>query len=267
VTDVQKTEHQKTEHQKTQHQKMAVEIVWVPRHAGWQGQQRSMTGLIALGVVLAAAILFYAAMLVADRAPAVKVLGAGVVVAVGIAVWLLAAHVRVARVRVVRLVVHGTSVVFGGAQQVIWPLRSLALAGALLLAGWTWSVFTVPAERMSMLTLLVVPVIGAILIVAGARSWFRSPSSHRLTLRPDGLELRIPRNDVSATWDEIESASMEGDRVVIRSSATRPSSWATRDLASDPVILAELVSFYARHPAARAEIGSATLARLRSGDF
>ncbi|WP_056515009.1 hypothetical protein [Microbacterium sp. Leaf320] len=45
------------------------------------------------------------------------------------------------------------------------------------------------------------------------------------------------------------------------------SSRITRDLASDPVILAALVSFYARHPAARAEIGAATLARLRSGDF
>ncbi|WP_311246170.1 hypothetical protein [Microbacterium sp. WCS2018Hpa-23] len=251
----------------TDTQKTGTQTVWVPGLAGWQGQQRSTTGLIALGVVLAAAILFYAATLLADPAPAMKVLGAAVVVAVGIAVWLQAAHVRVARVRVVRLVVDGTSVVFGGAEQIIWPLRTLVLAGLLLLAGWAWSVFTVPAERMTMLTLLGVPVIGAILLIAGARSWFRPPSRHRLSMRPDGLELRIPRNDVSATWDEIEDASLEGDRVVVRTTTTRPSSWAARDLASDPVILAELVSFYARHPAARAEIGAATLARLRSGDL
>jgi len=55
--------------------------------------------------------------------------------------------------------------------------------------------------------------------------------------------------------------------VVVRTTTTRPSSWATRDLASDPVILAELVSFYGKRPEARAEIGAGTLARLRSGDF
>lgn len=168
-----------------------------------------------------------------------KVLGAGVVVTVGVAVWLLASHVRVARARVVRLVVDGTSVVFGGTEQII--LRTLVLGGVLLLAGWAWSIFTVPAERMTMLTLLGVPVIGAMLLFAGARSSFRPPSRHRLSVRPDGLELRIPRNDVSATWDEIESASLEGDRVVVRTTTMRLSSWATRDLASDPVILAELV--------------------------
>ncbi|MGJ0391079.1 hypothetical protein [Microbacterium sp. CGR1] len=251
----------------TDAKRIAVETVWVPGHTGWQGQQRSTTGLIALGVLLAAAILFYAATLVVDPAPAMKVLGAGVVVAVGIAVWLLAAHVRVARARVVRLVIDETSVVFGGAEQIIWPVRTLVLAGILLLAGWAWSVFTVPAERMTMPTLLGVPVIGAILLITGARSWFRPPSRHRLAMRPDGLELRIPRNDVSATWDEVEDASLEGDRVVVRTSATRPSSWATRDLASDPVLVAELLSFYAHHPAARTEIGAGTIARLRSGDF
>ncbi len=248
-------------------EKTTVETVWVPGHAGWPGQQGSTTGLIALGVVLAAAILFYAATLVADPAPAMKVLGAGVATAVGVAVWLLTTHIRVSRVRVVRPVVDGPSIVFGGAAQIVWPLRSLVLAGTLLLTGWTWSVFTVPAERMTMLTLLGIPVIGLAVVVAGARAWFTPPSLHRLTLRPDGLELRIPRNDVRATWDEFSAASLDGDRVVIRTTTTRPSSWATRDLASDPLILAELVSFYAHHPEARAEIGSATIARLRSGDF
>jgi hypothetical protein len=251
----------------TEQEKTGPQAIWVPGHAGWQGQQGSTTGLIVLGVVLAAAILFYAATLVADPAPAMKLLGAGVVAAVGIAVWLLTTHVRVSRVRVVRPLVDGPRIVFVGAAQVVWPLRSLVLAGMLLLAGWAWSVFTVPAERMTMLTLLGVPVIGLALVIAGTRSWLRPLAGHRLTLRPDGLELRIPRNDVSATWDEFSDVSLEGDRVVVRTTTTRPSSWATRDLASDPVILAELVSFYAHHPEARAEIGGATLARLRSGDF
>lgn len=39
----------------TDAKRIAVETVWVPGHAGWQGQRRSTTGLIALGVLLAAA--------------------------------------------------------------------------------------------------------------------------------------------------------------------------------------------------------------------
>ncbi|KQR39518.1 hypothetical protein [Microbacterium sp. Leaf159] len=44
----------------TDAKRIAVETVWVPGHTGWQGQRRSTTGLIALGVLLAAVILFYA---------------------------------------------------------------------------------------------------------------------------------------------------------------------------------------------------------------
>ncbi|PKI89899.1 hypothetical protein CW368_12095 [Actinomycetales bacterium SN12] len=62
-------------------------------------------------------------------------------------------------------------------------------------------------------------------------------------------------------------ASLERNRVFLRTASVRPSSWAVTDLASDPVLLAELVSFYASRPDARAEIGPATLERLRSGEF
>lgn len=248
-------------------QEKTAETVWVPGHAGWQGQKGSTTGLVVLGVVLTAAVVFYAVTLLADPAPAMKLLGSGVVLAVGVAAWLLTAHLRIERVRVVRVAVDGSTVVFGGAAEVVWPLRAFVAAGALLLAGWAWSIFTVPSGRMTILTLLGVPVIGLILLTVGVRSWFRPLDGHRLTLRRDGIELRIPRNRVNAAWDEISAASLEGDRVVVRTTTTRPSSWATRDLASDPVILAELVSFYGKRPEARAEIGAGTLARLRSGDF
>ena len=146
-------------------------------------------------------------------------------------------------------------------------LRSTRLRILLLLAGWAWSVFTVPAGRMTTLTVLGVPVLALIMTIGGARAWFRPLGGARLTLRSDGIELRIPRNNVSAPWEEVSGAALEGDRVVVRTTTAPPSSWAARDFASDPVILAAIITFYRNSPQARAEIGAGTLTRLRSGDF
>lgn len=125
----------------------------------------------------------------------------------------------------------------------------------------------VPADRLSLLTLLLLPVIALIMMIVGIRSWFRAPGAHRLTLRPESLELRIPRNNAVVAWDEVVGAALEGNRVVLRTATAQPSSWAAADLASDPVLLAEVVTFYAGSPGARAEIGAGALARLRSGEF
>lgn len=241
--------------------------IWVPGHAGWQGRQRSTSGLVLLGVLLGLFIVVYGVVSIIDPAPAMKLLGAGVIVAVAVGVWLLAVHVRTSRVRVVRPVVEGEEVVFGGPAETIPPLRALAPVGVLIIAGWGWSIVSVPADRLTTLTLLVVPVIGAILAIAGIRSWFRPLGAHRLALRPTGVELRIPRNNAVVSWDDLAEASLEGERVILRTTTGRASSWAVGDLASDPVILAELLTFYATRPEARAEIGAPTLARLRSGEF
>lgn len=250
-----------------QQEKASLETIWVRGHAGWQGQQRANTALTVFGVVFGIVVLLFSMILFTDPAPVMKALGVGVIAAVAVGAWLLVAHARVTRVRVVRPVVDGQTVVFGGAAGIIWPLRAFALVGALLLAAWTWSIFSVPADRLSLLTLLLLPVIALIMMIAGLRSWFRAPGAHRLTLRPEGLELRIPRNNAAVAWDEVVGAALEGNRVVLRTATAQPSSWAAADLASDPVLLAELVTFYASRPDARAEIGAGTLARLRSGEF
>ncbi|MEV8170341.1 hypothetical protein [Microbacterium sp. NPDC077486] len=250
-----------------QQQSTSLETIWVPGHPGWEGQQRATTALTVFGVVFAIVVLLFSLILFADPAPAMKALGIGVLAAVAVGVWLMVAHARVSRVRVVRPVVDGPAIAFGGAAGIVWPLRALAPVGALLLAAWAWSIFTVPADRLPLLTLLLLPVVALIMTIAGIRSWFRAPSAHRLTLRPDGLQLRIPRNNVAVAWEEVVSAGVEGNRVVLRTSTAQPSSWAAADLASDPVLLAELVTFYANRPDVRAEIGAGTLARLRSGEF
>lgn len=245
----------------------AVQTIFVPGHAGWAGQQRSTTGLTVLGVVLGLALAGYGLLLVLDPAPAMKLLGLAVFVTVGLAAWLLAAHLRVSRVRVVRVEATDRAVAFRSAEEIITPLRLLAVAGVLILAGWAWAIVAVPAERLSTLTLLVVPAVGITLTVVGTRSLFRRPDAHRMTLTPEGIDLRIPRTGLRATWDDVSGAALSGDRVALRTTTARPASWAARDLASDPVLLAELVTFYAATAPARAEIGPRTLDRLRSGEF
>lgn len=246
---------------------MSTETIWVPGHPGWAGQQRSTTGLSVLGAVLGLALAGYGLLLLLDPAPAMRLLGFSVFVTVGLTAWMLAAHLRVSRVHVVRVEVAERAVVFRGADAVIAPLRLLSVAGALILAGWTWAILTVPADRLSTLTLLVVPAVGVTLAVVGVRSLFRRPDAHRLTLTPEGVDLRIPRTGLRAKWAEIDGATLAGDRVILRATAARLASWAARDLASDPVILAELVTFYATTASARVEIGPATLGRLRAGEF
>lgn len=248
-------------------EKASLETIWVPGHAGWQGQQRATTGLVVFAAAFSLVVVLFSMILFADPAPALKLLGAGVLATVAVGIWLLVAHIRVPRTRIVRVSVDGREVVFAGVPGIGRPLRAFAFVGAALLAGCVWSVFTVPADTVTMRTLLGVLVIGLILLIVGIRSWFRLPTAHRLTLRPDGVELRIPRHDASLSWGDLSGASLQGNRVMLRTATARPSSWAATDLASDPVILAELVTFYANSPQARAEIGPTTLARLRRGDF
>ncbi|WP_430868832.1 hypothetical protein [Demequina aurantiaca] len=245
----------------------AIEQVRVPSHAGWQGQQGSTTGLIAVSAVLMLAVVAYGVVMMSDPASAMKVLGAGVILTVGLTGWMLAAHLRVSRVRVVRVKVSDDTVVFKGAQEVVLPLRAFAGGGAMILAGWVWAVATVPSGRLTLLTLLVVPVLGLTITVVGVRAWFRGAQGHQLTLSRSGLVLRIPRNQLRATWDEVREAGLRGNRIEVGTTSGIRASWAAMDLASDPVIVAELVNFYVRRQDARAEIGQGTLARLRSGEF
>lgn len=251
----------------TQQEKTNSETIWVRGHTGWQGQQRATTGLVIFAAVFSLFALLFSMILFAAPAPALKLVGAGVLAAVAVGIWLLVTHIRVPRTRIVRVSVAGPEVVFAGVGAIIRPLRAFAPVGAILLAGGVWSVFTSSPDTVTMRTLLGILLIGLIMMIAGTWFWFRAPAAHRLILRPEGLDLRIPRNNATLRWDDVTGASLERNRVFLRTASVRPSSWAVTDLASDPVLLAELVTFYANRPEARAEIGAGTLARLRSGEF
>lgn len=244
-----------------------METIWVPGHAAWQGQQRATTGLVAFAAVFSFVALLFSMILFAESAPALKLVGVGVLAAVAVGIWLLAAHIRVSRTRIVRVSVDGREAIFAGVAAIIWPLRTFVLVGAVLLAGGAWSVFTASPDAVTMRTLLGVLAIGLIMMIAGISFWFRAPAAPRLILGTEGLELRIPRNNATLPWDDVTGASLERNRVFVRTASAQPSSWAVTDLASDPVLLAELITFYANRPDARAEIGAGTLARLRSGEF
>lgn len=242
------------------------QTLWVPGRPGWQGQQGSVTGLVVLGVLLGLVALAIAVLWITDPVPAVKALGVSVLLLVAVTAWLLAVHLRVGRVRVVRVDVDGGRVVFGSARQVAAPTRLLALVGLLLLASWTWAIFTAPADSLPIVTLLGVPVIAAGLIFGGVRAWFRRIGSHALSLTADRLTLRIPGNALDVGWDDVMGAELIANRVHVTARAAEVS-FAARDLASDPVVLAELITFYARNPRARRAIGADTARRLSSGDF
>ncbi|WP_315638106.1 MULTISPECIES: hypothetical protein [Microbacterium] len=250
-----------------QQEKTNSETIWVRGHAGWQGQQRATTGLVLFAAVFSLFALLFSMILFAAPAPALKLVGVGVLAAVAVGLWLLVAHIRVPRTRIVRVSVAGPEVVFAGVGAIIWPLRAFAPVGAILLASGVWSVFTSSPDTVTMRTLLGILLIGLIMLIAGTWFWFRAPAAHRLILRPEGLDLRIPRNNATLKWEDVTGASLERNRVFLRTASVRPSSWAVTDLASDPVLLAELVTYYANRPDARSEIGAGTLARLRSGDF
>lgn len=241
--------------------------VLVPGRTGWQGQQTSTTGLMVACAILALAVVAYGVVLMSDPAPAMMVLGAGVIVSVALAAWMFVAHMRVSRVRVARVQVAEDTVVFRGAQEVVTPLRALAGGGLLILVGWTWAIMTVPADRLTLLTLLLVPVIGIILTIVGVRAMFGGSKAHLLELSQSGLALRIPRNNLRADWAEVREAQLRGNRVEVATTSAQHASWAAMDFASDPVVLAELVNFYAGNPSARAEIGQGTVQRLSSGEF
>ncbi|QAY72235.1 hypothetical protein ET445_01645 [Agromyces protaetiae] len=243
------------------------ETTWVPGHAGWQGQQGSTTLLSFTGVVLTLAGVAYAVVHLFDPAPAMKALGASTLVAVGVGVWMVLAHLRVGRLRVVRASTAPGSIRFGQIEGLSRLVLLLGVAGLALLGSWVWVVFTVPSARVTLLTLLLVPFVSLGLLWGGARALFRRPGSHEVSLTPDGVALRIPGNRLDAAWGDIAGAELVANRVHVRTRDGAAATFAARDLASDPVILAELVTFYASTPAARAEIGPTTLERLRSGEF
>ncbi|MBN9177135.1 MAG: hypothetical protein J0I43_07175 [Microbacterium sp.] len=241
--------------------------VFVPGRRGWEGQQGSLAGVGILVAILAVAVAAGALVWLFDPAPAMKATGVVALLTLGLGIWLLLVQIRVERVRVVRIDIGEGIARFSGAAEVRRVLRLLGVCGIALLATWVWMISTVTSTNVPVLTLLLVPVVAVLLIYGGVRAWVGADGAHVLTLRPDGVTLKVPRNNLSAPWDEVGGARLVGNRVEVSVAGGGGVSFAARDFASDPIILAELLTFYARTPHARADIGDGTLALLRDGAF
>lgn len=241
------------------------ETIWTPGRSGWQGRQGSVATLVALAVIVGAAAIAYAVILLTEPSAPYRMQGVLALVIVALGGWMALAHVRVPRVRVVRVEAEPARLTFGRPRGIRAPVRLLGPAGVLLLAAWVWALPVSSSDRIPVLSLVLTPVIALFLIYGGVASLFRAGS--RVILEPDRLRVVLPRTGLVAAWDDISEASFIADRVVIVLADGRRGGWAARDFASDPVVLAELISFYARTPEARREIGTAALTRLRSGEF
>lgn len=244
---------------------MTLETIWTPGRTGWQGRQGSKTSLVVLAVFMGAAVIGYAAILLTESSTPFRLQGAVVILSGALGAWILAAHMRISRVRVVQVLVEPARLTFGRPRGILLPLRLLGIAGALLLAAWVWSLSATSSDRIPVLSLLLTPIVALCMIYGGVSSFFNAGS--RVVLEPERLQVVIPRTGLTATWDEVAESTFASHHVVIVLANARQGGWAARDFASDPVVLAELIRFYARAPSARAEIGEAALARLREGAF
>jgi hypothetical protein len=234
-----------------------------PRLGGAAGSLAGVLTLLAiLGVAVAGGILVW----LLDPAPAIKTMGAVALVALASASGCSSSSCEWSGC--VSCGWRSTvSARFAGAAETRGVLGLLGVAGIALLAAWGWTLVSVTSTDVPILTLLLVPIVAALLVYGGVRAWLGGDGAHVLTLRPDGLTLKIPRSGVNAPWTDVSGARLVDNRVQVSLEGGGAASFAARDLASDPVILAELITYYARVASARADIGEGTLAVLRSGEF
>lgn len=245
-----------------------VETIWVPGHRGWTPPKPFTPALIAITVVLGAFFVLYVVLLVTDPAPASKALAAVFVAGFAVGVWAARVQLRGMRPRTVRAAVSSDGVRFGRPEGMTWPLRAAAICGVALLAAWAWTMLSVPADDLlGGRWFFALPVVAALVIFGAGRAWLPGRDRHALTLTPESVVLRLSRDEVVLPWEIILQATLVNNRVTILMADGSTQYWGARDLASDPAILAELISFYAASRAARSEIGAATLQRLRDGTF
>lgn len=237
-----------------------IRIIAVGDRPRWQPPRGQLFGPTAAVVLLSAIFVAFGLSLTLDRVAAVSLLGVSILAAFACGVWMLLAHMLLPRSGVVRAQLTDEGVRFGGAPGIRIPLLLLAPIGLVMLGAWLWALVTA-SERLTVLTIVLVPVLALLLMYGGGRAIFGAPAAHSLDLTPQGVRLRIPRNDLVAAWDEVRDAEVGRTHVTVRATDGRAARWATRDLGSDPVVLADLIALYASTPSARGEIGPATLAR------
>ena len=112
--------------------------------------------------------------------------------------------------------------------------------------------------------------VAAIAAPAAVRAWRGSGRGTALVLDRTGVRFVSPRGVQQLAWGEVRTVAIEGIRLRVRGtigSGAAAVDLGVRDLGSDPRLVADLIEFYARQPAARAEIGDGSLDRLRHGDL
>ena len=91
-------------------------------------------------------------------------------------VWMLLAHMLLPRSGVVRAELTDEGVRFGGAPGIRIPLLLLAPIGLVMLGAWLWALVTA-SERLTVLTIVLVPVLALLLMYGGGRTIFGAPAA------------------------------------------------------------------------------------------
>ena len=249
--------------------------VVVPPRAGWQAPKGTLTRLYVIAAVVAVIIVVsLGSLTVATRSPAIALFALSELALGGVGIGILAAKARATRPLVVRVAATTDTVTFDAGDGTRPLLRSLAPIGvvmlvsliALLIRGELYgesgeAVFS-GVRRSGSVVFFAVSVL---VIPPSIRAW-RGSTGAALVLSREGITLSVPRTGGSAAWASIGGASFASERATVLAS-TRSFSWASLDLASDPVVLTDLIRYYAENPAARTTIGSGTMELLHSGRF
>ncbi|MGF3054252.1 hypothetical protein ACQUSY_09885 [Microbacterium sp. YY-03] len=242
---------------------------------GWQPHKHTLTiALIPLLVGAAIIAVWLGAVTLSTGSPVATIFAVSALALLGVGIGILAAKVRAARPLVVRVAATADTVTFDAGVGARTLMRSLAPIGVIMLASLIALLFRGElygdqgdaifsgAGRFGSVVFFAVSIL---VIPPSLRAW-RSASGASLTLSRDGVTLSGLRTGGSTTWANIGGTSFAAERATVLAN-TGSFSWGSRDLASDPVVLADLITHYAENPSARATIGSGTMALLQSGRF
>lgn len=249
--------------------------VQVTGRRGWQPPKATLAPLMIIAALTTTIVaVWLGAVTIATASAFAALFALSVLALIGVGLALLVAKSRGTRPLVVRVAVHPESVTFDAGDGPRRLLRWLAPIGVVMLAslvallvrgelygGSGPAVFSGIGRFGSVIFFAV-----AVLIMAPSIRAWRGSTGAALTLTREGVTLTLPRTGGSAAWASIGGASFATERATVLAN-TGSFSWASRDLASDPVVLTDLITYYAEHPAARATIGSETLTLLQSGRF
>ncbi|MFJ4045939.1 hypothetical protein ACIPV2_09375 [Microbacterium sp. NPDC089987] len=244
--------------------------IWVPGRSGWtgRGSNPAATGiaLTCFGIIALVGGGWLASLLLSSPSPAVFAFALSLMALIACTAWAVVAQLGVQRRRILRLRVEGEMVEFGPPTRTRLPLRLLGIPGLALAASVVWVLTTGELASTTRYGPAVMFVPAAAAVVCSIRGW-RGPVGSVLSMTPQQVGLRCQGREVSAPWGDVAFAGLAEQHAVVRMRDGRELRWAPRDLASDPILLTELIAHYAATPASRREIGAGTVALLRSGEF